>query len=425
MKKALSLLMVVSMILAGASFAVAEEQVTLTIASAMVTEDPEGALEQALADQYMELHPNVSIEFISMPAPEVAKRIVVLAANDDLPDMFFVPNDFMPQLYSLDIVADLEGLLGQEWLDGYNQNLLKDVKINGKMVSVPWYASPYAVIYRLDWFEELGLEIPETWDAFIDVAQQMTRDANGDGNVDTWAFSMVGARNNSGEQRFVLISKSFGVDEIYQDADGKWASDIADPRFKDGLKLFTDLYTEYGVVPPGPVEVDYSASMQLFTSGQTGMILSGPHSLGFITKTNPDLEGKLGSFLIPKEETHASISGLGGYAIAESSEIKEIAADYMKFITSPENAIPFGQATGRMPTRLDAADDEFFKSELFSGFLAAMDYCVDMETFEAYPALMDLIGEAYSTILSGSATLDAAYEKLVSGTEALLAEYND
>mgnify|MGYP000570949337 CR=1 FL=1 len=41
-------------------------------------------------------------------------------------------------------------------------------------------------------------------------------DTDGDGQVDQWAFSMVGSRNNSGEQRFVLFSKSFGADEIYE-----------------------------------------------------------------------------------------------------------------------------------------------------------------------------------------------------------------
>ena len=121
--------------------------------------------------------------------------------------------------------------------------------------------------------------------------------------------------------------------------------------------------------------------MELFTSEQTGMILSGPHSLGFITTTNPGLEGKLGSFVIPRGEAHVSISGIGGYAISESCENKDVAADYMKFITSKENAIYFGQKTGRMPTRTEASDDPYFSSVLFKGFLGALDYAVDPETF--------------------------------------------
>lgn len=423
MKKVLSLVIALVMLLSIGAVAMAEEKVTIKIASAMVTEDPEGKVEQSLADAYMALHPEVNIEFISMPATEVSKQIVVLAANEDLPDMFFVPNDFMSTLYDLDIVADLEGLLGEEWLAGYNQTLLKDAKINGKMMSVPFYASPYAVIYRLDWFEELGLKTPETWDEFIDVAKALTRDTDGDGIVDKYAFSMVGARNNSGEQRFVLFTKSFGADEVYEQ-DGKWVSDIPTEGFKAGLKLFTDLYNEYGVVPAGPTEVDYSASMQLFTSEVTGMILSGPHSLGFITKTNPNLEGKLGSFVIPMDTVHPSISGIGGYAITSSSEHQDVCADYMKFITNAENATYFGKSTGRMPVRLDAADDPFFSSDLFSGFLAALNYCVDYESFPEYTNMLDMVGEAYSTILSGSATLDEAYAKLCDKVDNLLAEYN-
>lgn len=290
-------------------------------------------------------------------------------------------------------------------------------------MSIPWYASPYAVIYRTDWFEELGLEIPETWDEFLEVSKALTRDTDGDGQVDKWAFSMVGSRNNSGEQRFVLFSKSFGADEIYE-KEGKWATDIGTEQFKAGLKYFTDLYTEHGVVPPGPTEVDYSASMELFTSEQTGMILSGPHSLGFITTTNPGLEGKLGSFVIPRGEAHVSISGIGGYAISESCENKDVAADYMKFITSKENAIYFGQKTGRMPTRTEASDDPYFSSVLFKGFLGALDYAVDPETFAQYPALLDTIGEAYSNVLSGVATFDEAYGTLVEKSAALIEAEN-
>ena len=401
-----------------------DEQITLTIGSAMVTEDPEGAVEQEIANRYMALHPNVKIEFISMPATEVSKRIVTQAATDDLPDMFFVPNDFMPQLYDLEITANLEDLLGADYLAGYNQKILQDTKVNGKMMTVPIYASPYAVIYRADWFKELGLETPETWSEFLDVAKKLTRDTDGDGKIDKWAFSMVGARNNSGEQRFVLISKSFGAKEVTQDASGKWVSGVNSDEFKSALKYFTDLYVKEGVVPPGPVEVDYSASMELFTGEQTGMILSGPHSLGFITKQNPNLDGKLGSFVIPMEKEHISISGIGGYTIAESCEHKDVAADYLKFFTNKENALYFGQKTGRMPVRSDAAEDPFFSSELFHGFLNAMDYCVPTETFPSYTELMDAIGEAYSNILSNSATFDEAFNTLTTKADKIVTEAN-
>ena len=198
-------------------------------------------------------------------------------------------------------------------------------------------------------------------------------------------------------------------------------------EFKNALAYFTDLYVKEGVVPPGPVEVDYSASMELFTGEQTGMILSGPHSLGFITKQNPGLEGKLGSFTIPmaKGGKHVSISGIGGYTITESCEHKEVAADYLKFFTNEENALYFGQMTGRMPVRSDAADDPFFSTQLFNGFLQAMDYCIPTKTFPAYPALLDTVGEAYSNILSCTSTLQEAFKTLNTKAQEVIAEASE
>ncbi len=401
-----------------------QDNITLTIASAMVTENPEGGLEQALADAYMKEHPNVNVEFISMPAPEISKRIVTMATGGNLPDLFFVPNDFMPQLYELEIVADLEKLMGQEWLNGCNQNLLRDIKINDKMMCVPWTTCPYAIIYRADWLKELKLEVPETWEEFREVAKAMTRDTDGDGKTDTWGFGMVGSRDNSGEQRFALLSKSFGADEIYQESD-TWKTGIGSSEFEEALKFYTELYTEDGVVPPGPTEVNYSSSLELFATGQVGMIMTGPHSFGYILKNNPDLEGKLGSFVIPMKERHVSSSVVGGYTITTSCENPEVAADYVEFITSTENAIEFGKATGRMPVRTEAAADPAFSTEQYKGFLEAMDYVVEPKTFPKYTALLDTIGEAYSNILSGSAEFDDAYSTMIKKAEAVIEEQEE
>lgn len=401
-----------------------EGDITLTIASAMVTEDPEGGLEQALAEAYMEEHPNVNIEFISMPAPEISKRIVTMATGGNLPDLFFVPNDFMPQLYELDIVADLEGLMGQEWMDGCNQNLLRDIKINDKMMCVPWTTCPYAIIYRTDWMEELNLDIPETWEEFREVAKAMTRDTDGDGKTDAWGFGMVGSRDNSGEQRFALVSKSFGADEVYQE-NGTWKTGVDSAEFENALKFYTELYTEDGVVPPGPTEVNYSSSLELFAAEQVGMIMTGPHSFGYILKNNPELEGKLGSFVIPMKEKHVSSSVVGGYAITTSCENPEVAADYMKFITNTENAIAFGKATGRMPVRTEPAADSAFSTEQYKGFLEAVDYVVEPKTFPQYTALLDTIGEAYSNILSGSGNFESAYNTMIEKAEAVIEEQEE
>ena len=90
-----------------------EEQIELTILSTLVTEN-EAPLEQAMADKYMEEHPNVKINLVGQPVNEMAKKIVALNSSDELPDAFFMPTEFMAQAYDMGIIVDHEKVLGQE-----------------------------------------------------------------------------------------------------------------------------------------------------------------------------------------------------------------------------------------------------------------------------------------------------------------------
>ena len=53
-----------------------------------------------------------------------------------------------------------------------------------------------------------------------------------------------------------------------------------------------------------------------------------------------------------------------------------------------------------------------------------MDYCVPTETFPSYTELMDAIGEAYSNILSDSATFDEAFNTLTTKADKIVTEAN-
>lgn len=85
----------------------------------------------------------------------------------------------------------------------------------------PVALQPQAIIYRKDRFKEAGLEIPKTWDEFVECAKALTKDTDGDGEVDQWGFGMVGSNNSSGQSRFMSYLWSNGVDCV-TDTDGKW-----------------------------------------------------------------------------------------------------------------------------------------------------------------------------------------------------------
>ena len=121
------------------------------------------------------------------------------------------------------------------------------------------------MLYRTDRFEEAGLDVPTTWDEFLECAKALTKDSDGDGEIDQWGFSMVGSNNSSGQSRFMSYLWSNGCNCVSYDEDSEtWKADLGD-NILDLVSFWTDMNNEYGVVPTGITEVDYATAANYFS----------------------------------------------------------------------------------------------------------------------------------------------------------------
>ena len=228
-----------SMTMAASVFAgipsYAEEEITLTIMSCLQTED-EAELEQGIADAYMAENPNVKIEFISVANNDLDAQITTLAASDDLPDAFFLNTAFMSTALDMGIVQDAAPYLSDEFKEDLSPEVTEFCTLNDHLMLVPWFQIPIALIYRADWLEQAGIEKIETMDDFKTAAKAFTEISG------AYGFAMVGARNGSGEARFSQYAKAFGVDEVWQNEDGSWETDLTSDKFKTALQSFVILW---------------------------------------------------------------------------------------------------------------------------------------------------------------------------------------
>ncbi|MCI6267804.1 MAG: sugar ABC transporter substrate-binding protein [Clostridiales bacterium] len=420
--KLTTLLLALAMVLTLCVSAYADEEVIeITYFDTLLTEK-EAPMIQAMAQKYMELHPNVKITGIGVPVNDMATKITTLAANDDLPDGFFMPTEFMGPAKDMGIILDPTPYLDQEWLDSVIPGCLTDATMEGQLMFVPWHYIPQGVVYRTDWLAEAGMETIETWDDFTKAAKAFTKDLDNDGRKDQWGFSMVSTRNGSGETRFVNFVRSFGVDEAVKDADGKWTLGLTDSRFQDALKYFVDLALVEDVVPPGLTETGYPEAAAYFAQEKTGLMVTGSNALGAILSDNPNLKGKLGSIPIPMAERHVCSLQTSGIAITTSCEHPEVFADFLQFITSPEIAIEFAVNSGRFPVVAELASDPTFDDPMYQGFMSAAQYAYPPQLYPSNGELLDIMGEAYTTMLSGT-SLEDAMERVNERAEELAEEY--
>src|SRR4051812_21836135 len=177
--------------------------VTLSILSPLVVEAPEADVEKQYAADYEKAHPNVKVEFVGVPMNEAYAKISTLATGGDMPDIFINSPEFSTQAQQLGIVADMQSLLGDDFVKGFAKATLKQATLDGEVQFAPYFTIPTGLLYRTDLFEEAGLKPPTTWDEFRADAKKLTVDTNGDGTPDRWGFGMVGTNNGSGGSRFI------------------------------------------------------------------------------------------------------------------------------------------------------------------------------------------------------------------------------
>lgn len=382
------------------------DKVKLTVFSTLQAE-PEGEIEKQYVDEFMEENPNIEVELVSIPSNELYKKLVALNAADQLPDAFTLFADAMAVYHDMGMMIDHRELMDQEYLDKLNDNVKNEITIDEEIVMFPVYIAPTAMIYRSDWLEEAGMDKIETMDDFKKAAKAFTKD-------DHWGFSMVGTNNASGVSRFKQFVRAYGVNEIYQDEDGKWTSDLLSDTYTQGLQDFVDLSLVDGVVPDGVVEAGYPEAATYFSQEKTGLMFTGSNAIGMILDSNPELEGKIASAPIPMKERHVSSLNTSGYAISKSCEHPEEMAKLLKFLTEKQRSVDFAKATGRLPVTDEALEDAAFEDQAYRGFIDCMQYAIPETTFPEYGKIMDIMGNSYNTMLSSGMSA----EEMVASTEA-------
>ena len=405
------------------------EPVTLTVMDGYAPEDPHGQYIYQYAEEFMKENPDIKVEIQAIASGDIYTKLAAMATSpDDLPTIFFTSADQIPTLYDLGLTEDLSKWMDKEVIDGLANGVIDACTIDGQMTYYPVAVQPQAVIYRIDRFEEAGLKVPSTWDEFVDCAKALTKDTDGDGQVDQWGFSMVGSNNSSGQSRFMSYLWSNGYELAYQeDGSGEWKTDITtDPAFVDVFSKWTDMNNVEGVVPTGITEVDYPTAANYFAMGYTSMFLTGPNALGVAYANNPELKGKLGSFKLPGEYS-GTMLGAEGYAItAKSTDAeKAAAAKYLAFFTSHDQDMKFWESSGKIPSTTEGQKVSYITGDDYAGFLKQIeDGCRPTLPFAGISGLKSALGDAYASVFSNEKTNDQAVEQLVKDLEQLLEDYN-
>jgi multiple sugar transport system substrate-binding protein len=263
----------------------------------------------------------------------------VLAANTKSPklDMImfwdFYLDQLAPMLTPLDGSVDPAVALSDEDRADFMDIALTDY--NGHPYIMPYSLDVRLLYYRTDLLEAAGFtEPPQTWDQLVEYAQALTKDLDGDGNIDQWGFVSLGLAGQ------VFNTYTF-FDFLFQkggqifDENGKPA--FNSPEGVEALQFMVDLKNLYKVMPPDVITYDNNEVHEGFLAGKFAMTNHWPYMFGMTAGT--DLENVVGYALEPAPEGGSSVTTFNrwGFGIPLMSENKELAWDLVKFLTNTQS----------------------------------------------------------------------------------------
>lgn len=303
-----------------------------------------GAFKKAI-DQYMKENPDVKVQVQEMPTEEFKTVIKTKFASDDAPDIFPVfSGDEAESYYENGYLADLSDMedVVSRFSEGADITLrTEDDALYGMPIEIQLILG----YYNKDMFEKYQLEIPKTWDEFLEVCQ--TFKDNGIipislGHKDEWVTQMVSYGLNA--------TKIQVKDPSFYEGTADGTSKFSESEgFLDTLEKYQDLI-EKGYVQEGSLSTTSDQQYEMFVREEVAMTFSGTWGNQSIENLNPQFE--VGGFQIPGdegEEFGASASINGGYGIYAKSKQQDLAKDLLSYMVSSEVLAEYLKDKGPAP----------------------------------------------------------------------------
>ncbi|TYR79417.1 extracellular solute-binding protein [Priestia megaterium] len=281
-----------------------------------------------LIERFEKEHPNIEIEQNHVPDADTVLRTRLV--KEDVPDIMAIGGNA-----TYGDIAE-EGLLYDFSEDPAIEKVIPDYvnminllgQTNKENNGIPFATNANMVLYNKAKFQELGLQIPKTWDELIDVAERIKKE----GEVpfyftykDAWTAMIP----------FNALAGNLQGDRFIQERNENKTT--FKERYKETSEKMLTLL-KYG--HKDNFGRDYNAGNQAFANGESVMYLQGNWAMASIKSINPNIE--LGTFPLPVSNDQSKnklVSGVDtALTMSKDTEHKKEALMFINFLLEQENA---------------------------------------------------------------------------------------
>jgi multiple sugar transport system substrate-binding protein len=391
-----------------------EEPVQITLFT--WTRPGELAVNQELCARFEAEHPNIRVEIINEPGDRAMDKLQQMVAAANPPDVMSIHGAYFIPMAANGALLDLDSLIegGSSFdLQDFYPQLVELCRYEGKLYSLPRYASVYVLFYNEDLFDSAGLGYPDktwSWDDYLAAARKLTVD---DPDPERRRFGTV--IDFWGARIYPWIWASGG--DIL-DAGGR-RSLLDSPESQEALQFLVDLRHKWHVCPPTTM-AERRQNIAMFVNGQVAMFQTGAWDIQQMQEAKA-LRWNIAP--LPKKQQHATLLGMENYAIAAGTKHPEEAWELFKFLLGPEAQERMAREMEKQPSRQSVANGPYLQQQADYDrrvFVEALDYAHQAPNIPEWDRVSHFIQEQLDLIWIGEVSVeDGTRRAAAQVTEAL------
>lgn len=312
---------------------------------------------QAAADSFMKANPEVTVNIETMSWGDFNTKWKAGITTGDLPDMSIAQNTGeVAEMLNARMLAPIENVVASIGAGRFSENALADMTKDGATYGVPYYSHAQVMWYRQDLLDAAGLDVPKTWDEFLEAAAALTK-----GGIYGAGVSM--SPNDLLCTRYLnYYVRSGGGSLLNDDLTANLTSDLA----LDGIRFWVDVYSKCS--PAETINYTVNDHATMFYQGITAFDFNSGFMISGVASNREDLLDSISCAPLPvmkegdpfysAETTHIPL------VIWKNSKHPEICEAFIQYLFEDDNYIEFLSAVpvGMLPSLTGISDLEAYKT---------------------------------------------------------------
>lgn len=281
-------------------------------------------------------NPEIKIKWVDVPFSEGEKRTLASVLSDNPPDLVNLNPDFSATLAHKGALYEIP----QDKTLQFNQAILNSLKSDGRIYSIPWYATSSITIYNKDLLSKSRIPIPKTYSDIFKYSSEVKK--------------LTGAYltfpNITENDTMLKILNKYGVA----------SSDLINSKKSvEVFRMYEQMYLK-GLIPKETVTITLQESLEKYMSGNIVMLGAGANFLNMIKENAPQTYAKTDVAPQVKGELGQNDFSLMNFVIPLRAKHKEEALKFALFLTNDKNQLELARLTNVLATNEKTLQNDFY-----------------------------------------------------------------